>query len=114
MAKRKGEAGGCAAPGALSTYERNLLPPWAFALERERKYPLYVPQRTRDGRLIFVPSGSHASNAKARASQGYAAGRLSFAQLERINRKADAVLRKCSPRGSRKLEEALRKAAEHG
>lgn len=41
-----------------------------------------------------VPDASHAANAKARASQAVNAGRMSKAEEEKIDSKADAVLGK--------------------
>ncbi len=115
MAKR-GKRKACALPGAIGSRERGALPGSAFALERQRKYPLYV--RGPGGTL--VPSGSHASNAKARAAQQLTLGNLSIAQHDRIVRKADAVLRKCKATGGKRtqltqeqrLEIALREAVK--
>jgi len=76
--------------GSLTTVERELLPPAAFAQPGPRKYPLYVIQQGR-----ALPDREHAVNAKARAAQQYDAGRLSFAALGAIIRKADAVTDIC-------------------
>jgi len=40
-----------------------------------------------------MPDKAHARNAKARASQQHEAGRLSTEEMERIDRKADRMLR---------------------
>lgn len=55
-----------------------------FALPKKRKYPLVNAQGK--------PSRSHAANAKARATQMYAKGKLTGAERAMINRKADRVL----------------------
>jgi len=64
----------------LTTRQRNNLPTKEFALPKEHKYP--------------IPDKSHARNAKARAAQEYNAGKLSKAQEEKIDRKADRKLGK--------------------
>lgn len=76
--------------GSLTAADRELLPPAAFAQPRPRKYPLYVLEQGR-----AVPDREHAVNAKARGAQQYDAGRLSFAALGAIVRKADAVIDIC-------------------
>ncbi|HXJ64591.1 MAG TPA: hypothetical protein VNN79_12625 [Actinomycetota bacterium] len=69
----------------LTTRARKALPKSAFA-GPGRSYP--------------VPDESHAANAKARASQQRAAGRLSAAQEAKIDAKANRVLSK--GRGSKR------------
>lgn len=64
----------------LSTDKRDKLPDKAFAEPDKRAYP--------------IEDKAHARNAKARASQAVKAGRMSKAEEERIDRKADAVLKK--------------------
>jgi hypothetical protein len=64
--------------GELSTKKRESLKKSQFGLPEERKYPM--------------PDKSHARNAKARASQQEEKGRITEAQKERIDRKADRVL----------------------
>jgi len=64
----------------LDTNERKHLPDSAFAEPDQRKYP--------------IEDKAHARNAKARASQAVKAGRMSKAEEARIDRKADAVLKK--------------------
>jgi hypothetical protein len=59
---------------------RDLLKKSTFGLPAERKYP--------------ITDRSHASNAKARASQQFNAGRLSAAQKARIDAKANRKLGK--------------------
>jgi hypothetical protein len=63
----------------LTTKARKALPEKDFALPGERKYP--------------VENKAHARNAKARASQAENAGRISEATKEKIDRKADKVLK---------------------
>ena len=57
-----------------------------FALPKEKKYPLVNAQGK--------PSRSHAANAKARATQMYDKGKLSLSEKERIDAKANKVLKK--------------------
>ena len=64
----------------LSTRSRKQLPAKAFAEPEKRAYP--------------IEDKPHARNAKARASQAVKAGRMSKAEEARIDRKADAVLKK--------------------
>lgn len=80
----------CAVPEPLSAEERDELPNRGFAQPKKRKYPLYQME---GGKM--VPSPSHASNAKARATQQYNAGKLSATQRNRIHAAADKVLAKC-------------------
>ena len=61
----------------LTTEARKKLPQSAFALPGGR-FP--------------VEDKAHARDAKARASQGYNAGRLSAAEKAKVDQKADAVL----------------------
>jgi hypothetical protein len=65
----------------LTTAERKKLPASDFALPG-RRYP--------------VEDKAHARDAKARASQQHHKGHLSAAEEARVDRKADAVLRKKS------------------
>ncbi len=64
----------------LSTRARKKLPAKDFAEPDKRAYP--------------VEDKPHARNAKARASQAVKAGRMSKSEEKRIDRKADAVLKK--------------------
>jgi hypothetical protein len=64
----------------LNTDVRKKLPATAFAEPKKRAYP--------------VEDKAHARNAKARASQAAKAGRMSKAEEGKIDRKADAVLKK--------------------
>ena len=64
----------------LSTNARNKIPAKKFAEPKERKYP--------------IEDKPHARNAKARAAQAVKAGRMSKAEETKIDRKADAVLKK--------------------
>ena len=65
--------------GTLTTARRKKLPSSEFALPG-RRYP--------------VEDKAHARDAKARASQAFNAGHLSAAEKSKVDRKADAVLRK--------------------
>ena len=62
----------------LNEKKRDKLPESKFGLPDERKYPM--------------PDKSHARNAKARASQAQNAGRISSADEQKIDRKADKIL----------------------
>lgn len=64
----------------LTAKARKKLPASKFGEPAERKYPM--PDRT------------HAANAKARASQQEKKGNLSSSEKAKIDRKADAALRK--------------------
>ena len=66
--------------GDLSTKARDKLPAKDFAEPGKRAYP--------------IEDKPHARNAKARASQAVKAGRMSKAEAARIDKKADAVLKK--------------------
>lgn len=83
----------CAPRGKLTAKMRKSLPSAAFALPRERKYPLY---KVAGGRL--APSSSHAANAKARAKQALARGTLSRKDYNRIVKAANRVLAMCGGR----------------
>ena len=64
----------------LTTKTRDKLPDKAFAEPDKRAYP--------------IEDEAHARNAKARASQAVKAGRMSKAEAGKIDRKADAVIKK--------------------
>ena len=64
----------------LKANTRNKLPDKAFAEPGKRKYP--------------IEDKAHARNAKARASQAVKAGRMSKAEQAKIDKKADAKLKK--------------------
>jgi hypothetical protein len=64
----------------LTAKSRDKLPAKDFAEPDKRAYP--------------IEDKSHAANAKARASQAVKAGRMSKAEEGRIDKKADAVLKK--------------------
>ncbi|MEO9166871.1 MAG: hypothetical protein ABI230_00555 [Aestuariivirga sp.] len=66
----------------LTTRQRNALPDSAFGLPETRGYPM--------------PDAIHARNAKARASEEHAAGKLTTKDLARIDRMADEILSKLS------------------
>ncbi|WP_426011732.1 hypothetical protein [Caulobacter sp. DWR2-3-1b2] len=64
----------------LDAKKRDKLPDKAFAEPDKRAYP--------------IEDKAHARNAKARASQAAKAGRMSKAEATKIDKKADAVLKK--------------------
>jgi len=64
----------------LSSGQRKRLPKSAFGEPGKRAYPM--------------PDRSHAANAKARASQQEAAGRLSAGEKAKIDAKANRILGK--------------------
>ena len=64
----------------LKTKTREKLPAKDFAEPGKRAYP--------------IEDKPHARNAKARASQAVKAGRMSKAEEAKIDKKADAVLKK--------------------
>jgi hypothetical protein len=64
----------------LKTKAREKLPAKDFAEPDKRAYP--------------IEDKPHARNAKARASQAVKAGRMSKAEEAKIDKKADAVLKK--------------------
>ena len=63
----------------LSADDRNKLPAKDFAEPEKRAYP--------------IEDKAHARNAKARATQAANSGRMSKAEQDKIDRKADAVLK---------------------
>lgn len=64
----------------LKAKVRNKLPSSKFAEPKERAYP--------------IEDKAHARNAKARASQAVKANRMSKSEEAKIDKKADAVLKK--------------------
>ncbi len=62
----------------LDEKERKRIPASEFGLPGKRKYPM--------------PDKSHAANAKARATQMVAKGKLSSSAASRIRAKADRIL----------------------
>lgn len=64
----------------LSESKRDKLPASKFAEPDKRAYP--------------IEDAAHAKNAKARASQAVKAGRMSKAEKSKIDKKADAVIKK--------------------
>jgi len=64
----------------LNAGKPDKLPAKAFAEPEQRAYP--------------IEDKPHARNAKARASQAVKAGRMSKAEQGKIDKKADAVLKK--------------------
>ena len=64
----------------LTQDKRDKLPASKFAEPDKRAYP--------------IEDAAHARNAKARASQAVNAGRMTKAEEGRIDRKADAVIKK--------------------
>ena len=68
--------------GKLSTEQRKKIPKGEFGMPGEKKYPM--------------PNRAHAANAKARASQMEKKGKLSEASKEKIDAKANKILKKHS------------------
>jgi nucleoid-associated protein YgaU len=97
----------CARKGPISSKMRDDLPEAAFALGKERKFPLY---KLSGGKL--TPSASHASNAKAVAKRGLTQGTLTKSQYARVVREANKVLAKCSPTAKKQRAKVRRKATE--
>lgn len=64
----------------LTTKQRKAIPKSEFGEPGERKYPM--------------ENASHARNAKARASQAVNAGRMSKSTEEKIDAKADRILKR--------------------
>jgi hypothetical protein len=64
----------------LNAEDRKKLPKSKYAEPEKKAYP--------------IEDKAHARNAKARASQAQNAGRMSKAEEAKIDRKADAVLKK--------------------
>ena len=62
----------------LAAAARNALPDSAFGLPKQRAYPM--------------PDAAHARNAKARAAEEFNAGKLTAAERDQIDRKADSIL----------------------
>ncbi|WP_109486031.1 hypothetical protein [Occallatibacter savannae] len=63
----------------LTTAKKNAEPKSDFGLPEKRKYPM--------------PDAAHARNAKARASQAEHEGKLSAADKQKVDRKADKLLK---------------------
>jgi hypothetical protein len=72
----------------LTTKKRNSLPKSEFALPGERKFP--------------INDASHAKNAKARASEMEHKGKLSTSSKAKIDSKADKILKRGEPKGSKR------------
>lgn len=64
----------------LTTKQRKKIPKSEFGIPSERKYPM--------------PDKSHAANARARATQMVAKGKLSKAEEKKIDKKANKILNK--------------------
>jgi len=64
----------------LTTAKKNAEPKKEFGLPKERKYPM--------------PDASHAKNAKARASQMEHQGKLSAPDKNKVDAKADRMIKK--------------------
>ncbi len=64
----------------LNENQREHLPAEKFAEPQKRAYP--------------IEDKAHARDAKARASQAAKAGRMSAAEEKKVDKKADAVIRK--------------------
>jgi hypothetical protein len=91
------------------TYKvRKSLPDKAFALRKERKYPLFTRKgNTPKGKVVFSPS--HAKNAVARATQMYERGLLTKAHRDTIDHEASKLLLKT---GSLRTRSARRRAEQ--
>jgi hypothetical protein len=72
----------------LTTKTRKKLPKSDFGLPGEKKYPM--------------PNRAHAANAKARASEMEHKGKLSESSKEKIDAKANKILRRGEPRGKKR------------
>ena len=72
----------------LSSKARGKLPKSDFGLPGEEKYPM--------------PNKSHAINAKARATQMEAKGKLSPSSKEKIDAKANKIIRRGEPKGGKR------------
>lgn len=66
--------------GKLKEATRDRLPNSTFGLPKKRKYPM--------------PDKSHARDAKARASEMFNKGKLSYKQVYKIDSKANRILKK--------------------
>lgn len=66
--------------GLLDTKQRKALPTQDFGLPGKRAYPM--------------PDASHAVNAKARATQAVKAGRMSPSTAQKIDAKANKVMKR--------------------
>lgn len=67
----------------ISVKKRKKLKDKVFGLPEDRKYPM--------------PDKVHAANAKARATQMVEAGKLTFSEKSKIDRKANKILKGSSP-----------------
>lgn len=81
------------AKGGLTSAKRDSLPKGDFGLPGSRKYPM--------------PDKSHAANAKARASQMVAKGKLSESAKGEIDAKANKVLHKAKGGQVRSFKEPM-------
>lgn len=66
--------------GIIDTAMRKKIPATEFGLPAEKKYPM--------------PDPAHAANAKSRAAQEVKKGKLSKSQEERIDAKANSILKR--------------------
>lgn len=72
----------------ITTKKRKRLKAKTFGLPDEKKYPM--------------PDKAHAANAKARAAQMVKKGKLSLAEKEKIDRKADKILGESASKSKKK------------
>lgn len=72
----------------LSPKKREKMPPSEFGLPEKAR----TKDAKRESGNYPMPDEAHARNAKARAAQQHKAGKLSKADMERIDRKADKIL----------------------
>lgn len=73
---------------ALSPKKREQMPAKDFGLPEKAR----TAQARRGSGNYPMPDEAHARNAKARAAQQEKAGKLTKAELDRIDRKADKIL----------------------
>ncbi len=81
--------------GKLTTKERKRLASSTFGLPEKRSYPM--------------PDVSHARNAKARASTQYKRGNLTRAEYQKIQRKANRIIRDCGGEPARVKKKSSKK-----
>jgi len=84
----------------LTTKQRKKLPASEFAEPKKRKYP--------------INDKSHAANAKARAQQQFDKGKMSKAELEKIDRAANKVLKKSETKKKTEAKKTVKKCPTCG
>jgi len=76
--------------GDLSPKKREKLPAKDFGLPEKAK----TPKAKKESGNYPMPDATHAKNAKARAAQQKKAGNLGKSEAERVQKKADRVIKK--------------------